>query len=117
MDVFDGNSAFMNTFPPQHMINVVDDARLHLIAAIDRTVVNERIFAFAYPYNWNDVLEIFRELWPNKTFMSNDPALGRDLSKVDNALGVGLLKKWYGQDSYTDLKESVRQQFESAKRL
>lgn len=99
------------------MINVVDDARLHLIAAIDRTVVNERIFALGYPFNWNDVLDVFRELWPGKEFMPNDAALGRDLSEVDNALGIKLLKKWYGQESYTDLKESIKQQFESVKKL
>ncbi|KAJ3567044.1 hypothetical protein NPX13_g6910 [Xylaria arbuscula] len=117
MSVFGGYAGFMDTFAPQHMINVVDDARLHLIAAIDRTVVNERIFAFAYPYNWNDVLDIFRELWPGKEFMPNNPSLGRDLSKVDNALGIKLLKKWYGQESYMDLRESIKQQFESVNKL
>ncbi|KAI0972448.1 hypothetical protein F4678DRAFT_471957 [Xylaria arbuscula] len=116
LDVFKGNSGFaFVTFPPQHMINVIEDARLHLIAAIDRTVVNERVLAFAYPCNWNDILDVFRELWPDKEFPSNNPALGRDLSKVDNTLGIKLLRKWYGTESYTDLKESIKQQFESVK--
>ncbi|KAI0515441.1 hypothetical protein F5B22DRAFT_646715 [Xylaria bambusicola] len=113
LDVFRGNARFMATFPPQYVINVVEDARIHLAAAIDRTVVNERIFAFAYPYNWNDVLDVYRELWPDKEFMQNNPELGRDMSRPDNALGLKLLRKWYGTESYTDLKESIKQQFKS----
>ncbi|KAI1313539.1 hypothetical protein F5Y03DRAFT_336937 [Xylaria venustula] len=112
IDLFEGKPDFAAVFPPQHMINVVDDAKIHIAAAVDGTLANERIFAFAYPYNWNDVLDVFRELWPDKTFLENDPKLGRDLSKVDNALGAKLLKKWYGQESYTDLKGSIRQQIE-----
>lgn len=99
----------MPGFPPQHMINVVDDARLHLLAALDGTVANERIFAFAYPYNWNDILDVFRELRPDRKFLENDPNLGRDITEVDNELGLALLKKWYGQTKYTDLRESVKQ--------
>ncbi|KAK5627360.1 hypothetical protein RRF57_003075 [Xylaria bambusicola] len=117
LDVFRGNASFMATFPPQYMIDVVEDARIHLAAAIDCTVVNERIFAFAYPYNWNDVLDIFRELWPDKDFMRNNPELGRDISRVDNALSLKLLRKWYGTESYTDLKESIKQQFRSIQEL
>ncbi|RYP13361.1 hypothetical protein DL765_006902 [Monosporascus sp. GIB2] len=50
IDIYEGKTEFMIGFPPQHMINVVDNARLHLIAAIDGTLENERIFAFPYPY-------------------------------------------------------------------
>ncbi|KAI0969331.1 hypothetical protein F4678DRAFT_463592 [Xylaria arbuscula] len=110
INVFEGKPD--TVFPPQHMINVIDDAKIHIAATVDGTLANERIFAFARPYNWNDVLDVFRELRPDKTFLENDPKLGQDLSKVDNALGVKLLKKWYGQESYTDLKESIRQHIE-----
>lgn len=115
INIFNGKTEFMAGFPPQHMINVVDDARLHLLAAVDKTVANERIFAFAYPYNWNDILDIFRELRPDRNFVENEPNLGRDLTEVDNELGLLLLKKWYGQQAYIDLRESIKQHLDGVK--
>jgi hypothetical protein len=35
----------------EYFINVRDDARLHVAATIDASLSNERIFAFAEPYN------------------------------------------------------------------
>ncbi len=95
-------------FLPQYMVDVVDCARLHLIALIDGSLQNERILAFNVPFNWNVILENFRELFPTKTFPGNQPQES-DLSEVDNVLGAKLLEKWYGQKGYTELKESVRQ--------
>ncbi|RYP59404.1 hypothetical protein DL769_008549 [Monosporascus sp. CRB-8-3] len=112
IDMYEGKTDLWAAALPQHMINVIDDARLHLIAAMDGAVANERIIAMAYPYNRNDILDVFRELRPGRRFPENDPELGRDLSEVDNTLGVKLLKKWYGQESYTGLKESIRQNLE-----
>jgi hypothetical protein len=98
-------------FLPQYMVDVVDCARLHLIALIDGSLKNERILAFNVPFNWNVVLDNFRELFPSRTFPENRP-LGSDLSEVDNELGAKLLEKWYGQKGYTELRESLRQNVE-----
>ncbi|KAK3897874.1 hypothetical protein C8A05DRAFT_47650 [Staphylotrichum tortipilum] len=98
-------------FYPQYMVDVVDCARLHLIALIDESLQNERILAFNVPFNWNVILENFRELFPIKTFPNNQPQES-DLSEVDNVLGAKLLEKWYGQKGYTELKESLRQNVE-----
>ncbi|KAK6212425.1 hypothetical protein LQW54_005199 [Pestalotiopsis sp. IQ-011] len=64
-------------FLTQYMVNVVDCARLHLAALIDGSIKDERIMAFDVPFNWNVVLDNFRELFPNKKFPDNqDQGLG-----------------------------------------
>lgn len=100
--------------PPQYMIDVVDDARLHLIAgALDPSINNERIFAFNVPFNWTDIAKIMKELHPNSTSIAKVPEKEpRDLSKVPNERGAKLLKEWYGQDGYTPLKQSVKENLE-----
>lgn len=95
-------------FLPQYMMNVVDCARLHLIALVDGSLKNVRILAFDVPFNWNVVLDQFRELFPDRKFPENQEQ-GSDLSEVDNTLGAKLLEKWYDQKGYTGLKESLRQ--------
>jgi hypothetical protein len=47
-------------------------------------VQNEQLFAFAAPYNWNDMLAAFRKLFPARKFIDVIPNLGRDLTKVAN---------------------------------
>ncbi|KAH6661477.1 hypothetical protein F5X68DRAFT_145613, partial [Plectosphaerella plurivora] len=91
---------------PQYMVDVVDCARLHLIALVDGTIENELILAFNVPFNWNTVLDQFRAFFLDKSFAANRQ-LGSDLSEVDNAFGADLLKKWYGQEGYTSLEESL----------
>ncbi|KAG6358980.1 hypothetical protein INS49_012500 [Diaporthe citri] len=103
---FNGNVQW--DFLPQYMVNVVDSARLHLAALIDGSVKNERIMAFNVPFNWNVVLDNFRELFPNKKFPDNQEQQS-DISEVDNKLGAELLRKWFGQPGWTGLKESLRQ--------
>lgn len=103
---FNGNVQW--DFFPQYMVNVVDSARLHLAALIDGSVKNERIMAFNVPFNWNVVLDNFRELFPDKKFPNNQEQQS-DISEVDNKLGAELLRKWFGQSGWTGLKESLRQ--------
>lgn len=94
-------------FPPQWFIDVEDNAKLHVAALIDPACDGQRIFAFAEPYNWNDILAIFRKLEPSKSFLE-DREVGRALSEVPNGEAEELLKKHYGH-GWTSLEESVRQ--------
>ena len=110
INAFKGNPKW--DFYPQYMIDVVDCARLHLIALVDGSLDKERILAFYKPWNWNVILDRFRKLFPDRSFPANRE-LGEDLSEVDNALGAELLRKWYGQDGYTDFDESLRKQVEN----
>ncbi|EME41941.1 hypothetical protein DOTSEDRAFT_74095 [Dothistroma septosporum NZE10] len=99
---------------PQYMIDVIDDARLHVIAAaLDSSLQEERIFAFNVPFNWTDIIALVKELRPSNTTTAKAPDdEGRDLSKVPNELGAELLRKWYGQDGYKPLKQSVAENLE-----
>lgn len=99
----------------EHYIDVVDDARLHLCAAVlDEPLKNERIFAFAAPFNANAVIEAIKKVKPNADHskMRIDPDEPGDLSKVPNELGAKLLREWYGQDGYKSLEQSVKENLE-----
>ncbi|KAL2276370.1 hypothetical protein FJTKL_00963 [Diaporthe vaccinii] len=103
------------TVIPQYFIDIIDDARLHLCAAVlDESLKNERIFAFAYPFNGNDAVEAVKKVRPDvdQSKLKIDPDELRDLSKVPNELGARLLKEWYGQDGYKSLEQSIKENLE-----
>lgn len=93
--------------PPQYYVNVQDTARIHVAALLYSDIESERLFAWAAPFNWNDMLEIFRKLYPDKDFMDDIPNLGKDLSKVANKKAEDLLKR-FGKDGWTSLEQSIK---------
>ena len=94
------------------MVNMTDVARIHVAAAIDRSVTNERIMAFGYPFTWDEVIDAVQAAKPAASLPSHGSNKDRDLSEVDNSVGKNLLSKWWGQPKYTDLKETIRQNLE-----
>ena len=102
----------------EYMVNVVDDARIHLAAAFDSSLSNERIYAFDSPYNWNKIMDAIKELKPDiKTLPERIQDEGEDLSDPDNQLGGELLKKWWGQEGengrgWKGLLQSVKENLE-----
>ena len=90
------------------MVNVKDTARLHVAALLDPDVQNERILAFAYPFNWNDILAVLRKIYPDKKFLKDIENAPRDLSRLDNSRGASLLKA-FGRPGFTGLEETVRE--------
>lgn len=92
--------------PPQYFVNVQDDAKVHVGALLFPDVQNERLFSWAYPYNWNDMLAILRKHYPGQSFIEDDPSLGRDLSKVANGRAEEVLKRLSGH-GWTSLEESI----------
>ncbi|KAF2654378.1 NAD(P)-binding protein, partial [Lophiostoma macrostomum CBS 122681] len=56
------------TVQPQISIDVHDNARLHVAALLSRTARNERLFACGQAFNWNQVLAVFRNAFPDRTF-------------------------------------------------
>lgn len=88
-------------------MNVQDTARVHVAALLYPDVNSERLFAWAYPYNWNDILAILRKLYPEQEFMQDMPDLGRDLSKVANDRAEELVKR-FGRPGWTSLEDSIR---------
>lgn len=99
----------------EYFIDVVDDARLHLCAAVlDESLKNERIFGFAFPFNANACVEAIKKVRPDvdQSKMKIDPNEPEDFSKVPNELGARLLKEWYGQDGYKSLEQSIKENLE-----
>ena len=90
------------------MVNVKDTARLHVAALVDPETKNERLLAFAEPFNWNDLLEILRKLFPKKDFPANIENESRDLSKLDHSREAALLKA-FGRPGFTGIEESIRE--------
>lgn len=121
--VFDGNTKAMAEDPPrkrslllhsyfylhsaiEYFVDVRDTGRLHVIALTNPEVCNERLFAFAGPYNWNIILSIFRQMYPEKDFPENVPGLGKDISHYPNDRTEALLRS-YGRPGWTSLEQSI----------
>jgi nucleoside-diphosphate-sugar epimerase len=110
--ILNGGIQRIAAIPPQWMINVDDDARIHLGALMDKTVANERVFAFGQPFDWNDMRQAVRKEMPDAPVGEELPPHGKDVSEVDNSLARELLRKWFGQAQFTTLEESVRENLE-----
>jgi hypothetical protein len=74
---------------------------------LDAAVENQRLFGYAEPYTWNEMLAIFRKLYPDRKFMDDLPDAGRDLSIVTNESAAEVLRK-FGKPGFTTFEESVR---------
>ncbi|KAJ7654079.1 NAD-P-binding protein [Mycena polygramma] len=86
-------------YPPQWFVNVADTACLHVAGLIDPSCNGKRIFAFAAPYTWNEVLAILRKQNPGRKFMEDAPDQGRDLSQIPNQGAEALLRKHYQKEN------------------
>ena len=67
----------------------------------------ERIFAYAEPYTWNQILGMFRKLYPNRKFVDDIPDQGADLSTVANERAEEILKR-AGKEGFTSLEQSIQ---------
>ena len=91
-------------------MDVRDTARLHVAALLDPTVQSERLFAFAGPYNWNDVIDILRKLRPkNKKIPTAPEGEGRDLSDLYEVSkrAEQLICSFFGIKGWTSLEDSL----------
>ena len=105
--VYKGDFASLEGVQPQWMVDVKDTARLHVAALLHPEVENERILAYAHPFNWNSVLACLRRIWPDKEFPEDIKDEPRDLSKLDNSRSIELLRA-LGRDGYTSMEDAVR---------
>lgn len=90
---------------------------MHIAAALDPDVSNRRIHAWSTPFNWNDVLAIIRDLYPEKTIIEDLPNMGKFMGTVDDSLGLELMKRWGSQDGWTSLEEGIRQTVENQEQV
>ncbi|CAG9952653.1 unnamed protein product [Clonostachys rosea f. rosea IK726] len=103
--LWDGDS--LKNAPPQHYINVQDDAKLHVIALTHPAVQHERIFAVAGPVSLNDIISILRKIYPERQW-KNLPDEGKDLSIFEPIRRAeDLLLEAY-RTGFVSLEESVK---------
>ncbi|KAF9872767.1 aldehyde reductase [Colletotrichum karsti] len=94
--------------PPQHYINVQDDARLHLVGLAHPGVRGERIFAIAAPVNLRGIVEILRKSFPQKKWEDFPDGGEEDRAVyVPSKRAEELLREAYGH-GFVGLEESVR---------
>lgn len=93
--------------PPQHFVNVQDDARLHVIALSQPTVQNERIFAITGPVSLNDIIETLRKFKP-ESMWEDFPDHRRDLSTFEPAKRAEQLHIDAYGTGFISLEESVQ---------
>lgn len=112
--LYNGDTSLFDAVPPQWFVNVQDTARLHVIAMVDPACNGERIFAFAAPFTFNDVLAAFRSQNPGKTFPDDKEGYGRDLSQIPNEEAEALLVKHYGR-GFVGFEETIAENIASLK--
>ena len=68
--------AVASIFSTAWFVDIDDIPRLHAAALARKSIQNERIFAFAVPFSWNQVLGILRKKFPKREFPA-DVLMGR----------------------------------------
>ncbi|KAF2814159.1 uncharacterized protein BDZ99DRAFT_232343 [Mytilinidion resinicola] len=98
---------YAKVMQPQWYIDPVDDALIHIAALIYDDVTDERLFAFAEPFTWNQVLSIARKQFPDRSFPEDIEGQEPDRCTVPNQRALELLKRM-GVEGWTELEESVK---------
>jgi len=95
-------------------VDVRDTARLHIAALIFPDVKNERIFAFAEPFNYDDIFKIIEEVRPGHKLPENthNPE-DRDLSEVSEKPRAEELLKRFGRSGFASLHDTVKEVIEA----
>ncbi|TKW59971.1 hypothetical protein CTA1_10058 [Colletotrichum tanaceti] len=99
-------------FPAQWFCDVVDIARVHIarvhIAALPLLdVQSERHIAYANQFNINDLLDVLREVQPDRTFPEDLPDLASDQDIVANDKATELIKRLQGGKGWTSLRNCI----------
>ncbi|KAF2162618.1 hypothetical protein M409DRAFT_26860 [Zasmidium cellare ATCC 36951] len=97
----------LNMLGPMNYIDVRDDGRLHLAAAVFDDVHDERIWGMAGDWNVHDMMEVFEEVDSNWKDVKRPEGNARDQTIYDRSRSVELLKR-LGCDGFTSFEQSVR---------
>ena len=92
---------------PEYAIDVQDAGLLHVAAAILPDVKGERIFGFAVPFCWDDVLDILRKQCPDRTFQGNFAGVPFPNVTIKPRERAEELLKRLGKPGFTSLAEMV----------
>lgn len=103
-----GQAVATSFIPPQHFVNTVDTALLCLAGVTLEEVKGERLFAFAAPYGWKDILEIINRRFPalKKLEVDEIDEPKKDCGEVDNKRAEEVLRM-LGTDGFKSLEDTV----------
>lgn len=92
-----------------YCVGIEDVALLHVAALINPTVQNERLFAYGWPFFWNDLATIYRDIFPNRELPTDLPGPDKDADLLDvkpSKRSEDLLKEM-GKPGWSSLKEII----------
>ncbi|KAJ4993174.1 Aldehyde reductase 2-like protein 1 [Stagonosporopsis vannaccii] len=92
---------------PQYQVDVEDIAKLHLAALAFEDVCDERLFGFAYKFNYNSFLRVLRELSPEREWLADDMGLGLPSMVIEDKRSIELLKR-FGAKDWVPFEENIR---------
>lgn len=90
----------------EYYVDVDDTGRLHVAAAVLDHVKDQRVFAFAGRFNWDQILDILRKHYPEKTFPENFSD-GEDANEIEPRDKAEQLLKDLGRPGWNSLEDSV----------
>lgn len=93
--------------PPEHFIDVRDDAKLHVIALAHPGVEGRRLLGMVAPAPISRIVGILRELFPEKRFEDFEDEGTDEITNAEKGEVEGLLREAFGH-GYTSLEESVK---------
>ncbi|KAJ5376514.1 hypothetical protein N7509_013400 [Penicillium cosmopolitanum] len=94
------------TTPGTIHTDVKDTALLHVAAALDPEIKNERLFSWGESCTWNEILALMRAVAPGRKFVDDLPGERLKLT-ADDRKSLDLLKRWTGREGWTPLKETI----------
>ncbi|KAH9205319.1 hypothetical protein DL95DRAFT_528881 [Leptodontidium sp. 2 PMI_412] len=103
----DGKATALNALLPHWFVDVQDTARLHVAALMYPGVQNERVFAFAGAFGYNDLVRGLRKVLPDKEVPQELADEKRDLTTFPIERGAELLRAM-GRPGWTSLEYSLR---------
>jgi nucleoside-diphosphate-sugar epimerase len=109
----DGTSPeVLSMVQPQYFVDVRDVARLHVAALLHPGCEGKRLFAYAEGFNWDEVLEMLRGMFPERKF-AEVVGLGRDETVVERGMEVEVMRDVSGNEEWIELGVCVRDTVES----
>ncbi|KAF2197631.1 NAD(P)-binding protein [Delitschia confertaspora ATCC 74209] len=107
--IFHGSPMAPNVISAQFYVDVEDTALLHMAALTQPDVQNERLFAFAAKFTWNEILYIFRKLYPERTFLKDVQEPPADVGTISGEVhdrAEELLRR-FGKNGFTSLERAL----------
>ena len=88
-------------------MDVEDDALVHLAVLTLPGVENERILAFGARFCYNEILDIFKKVCPERQFLDKVEEKP-DMGTIENERGAELLRRMGKESGWSTLEEGVK---------